>query len=74
MDRVSSSVLRPSSTPSGSGGSQDIYAAMGFRAQYIFVIPEHEMVVVVTGGTRSWADEQKPVRFLYSHVLPAIRR
>jgi CubicO group peptidase (beta-lactamase class C family) len=55
-------------------GEQDIYAAMGFRAQYIFVVPEHDMVVVVTGGTRSWADEQKPVKFLYTHVLPAVRR
>jgi hypothetical protein len=55
-------------------GSEDIHAAMGFRAQYIFVIPEHDMVVVVTGGTRSWTDEQKPVAFLYSHVLPAVRR
>jgi hypothetical protein len=27
---------------------QHIYAAMGFRAQYIFVVPEHDMVVVVT--------------------------
>jgi CubicO group peptidase (beta-lactamase class C family) len=59
--------------PAGAG-RQDIYAAMGFRAQYIFVVPEHDMVVVVTGGTRSWAHEQKPARFLYSHILPAVRR
>jgi hypothetical protein len=32
------------------------------------------MVVVVTGGTRRWADEKKPVDFLYSHILPAVRR
>ena len=30
--------------------------------------------VVVTGGTRSWTDERKPVDFLYSHILPAVRR
>ncbi len=54
-------------------GEDDIYAAMGFRAQYIFVVPEHEMVVVVTGGTRSRADQQRPIDFLYSHVLPAVR-
>jgi len=58
--------------PAGAG-ERDIYAAMGFRAQYIFVVPEHDMVVVVTGGTQTWPDEQKPVRFLYSHILPAVR-
>jgi CubicO group peptidase (beta-lactamase class C family) len=56
------------------GAHADIYAACGFRAQYIFVIPEHEMVVVVTGGTRNGADQGAPVRFLYSHILPAVRR
>ena len=63
-------ILRPD--PSGDR-RHDIYAAMGFRAQYIFVVPEHDMVVVVTGGTQSWSDQQKPVQFLYSHVLPAVR-
>lgn len=55
-------------------GKQDIYAACGFRAQYIFVIPEHDMVVVVTGGTRNGTDQGKPVEFLYSHILPAVER
>ncbi len=55
-------------------GAEDIYAAMGFRAQYIFVIPEHDMVVVVTGGTRSGADQRRPIELLYSHILPAVRR
>ncbi len=59
--------------PAGAG-EKDIYAAMGFRAQYIFVIREHDMVVVVTGGTRSWRDERKPTEFLYSHILPALVR
>jgi hypothetical protein len=58
----------------GGPGEPDIYADKGFRAQYIFVIPEHEMVVVVTGGTRTWGDEVKPEGFLYSHILPAVRR
>jgi CubicO group peptidase (beta-lactamase class C family) len=53
---------------------QHIYAAMGFRAQYIFVVPEHDMVVVVTGGTESREDQIKPVLFLYSHILPAVTR
>jgi len=50
----------------------DILAACGFRAQYIFVIPEHEMVVVVTGDTRNHTDQGNPLRFLYSHILPAV--
>ena len=58
--------------PGGSGG-EEIYAAQGFRGQYIFVVPEHDLVVVVTGGTRSYADELRPVGFLYSHILPALR-
>ncbi|MGD9344571.1 MAG: serine hydrolase [Candidatus Aminicenantes bacterium] len=59
--------------PDGAG-KELIYAAMGFRAQYIFVIPEHDMVVVITGGTKNSADQRKPIRFLYSHILPSIKR
>ncbi|MHC4140394.1 MAG: serine hydrolase domain-containing protein [Planctomycetota bacterium] len=56
------------------GDHPDILAACGFRAQYIFVIPEHEMVVVVTGGTHNRTDQGNPVRFLYSHILPAVEK
>jgi CubicO group peptidase (beta-lactamase class C family) len=59
--------------PNGNG-EQNIFAAMGFRAQYIFVIPEHDMVVVVNGDTRSGSDQNKPIEFLYSHILPAVRK
>lgn len=52
----------------------EIFAACGFRAQYIFVIPEHHMVVVVTGGTQNGTDQNKPREFLYSHILPAVKR
>jgi len=63
-------ILQPD--PDGEG-EQDIYAAMGFRAQYIFVVPEHDMVVVVTGGTHNGADQSRPIGFLYSHILPAVK-
>ena len=56
----------------GGSGDQDIYAAMGYRAQYIFVIPEHDMVVVVTGWMEP-VDQGGPVGFLYSDILPAVR-
>ncbi len=63
-------ILEPD--PAGSG-RQDIYAAMGFRAQYIFVVPEHDLVAVVTGGTRNRRDQRRPIEFLYSHILPSVR-
>ncbi len=56
----------------GGAGSEPIYAAMGFRAQYIFVVPEHDMVVVVTGGTTNGRDQRRPIEFLYSHILPSV--
>ena len=64
-------ILQPD--PDGEG-KEDIYAAMGFRAQYIFVIPERDMVIAVTGGTHNRADQSKPIEFLYSHILPAVKR
>jgi CubicO group peptidase (beta-lactamase class C family) len=57
--------------PAGAGRPH-IAAAMGFKGQYIFVIPEHDMVVVVNGDTRSRADQRKPIEFLYSHILPSV--
>ena len=64
-------ILRPD--PDGNGKDY-IYAAMGFRAQYIFVIPEHDMVVVVNGDTRSRIDQRKPIEFLYTHILKSVQR
>ena len=58
--------------PEGAG-DQDIYAASGYRGQYIFVVPEHEMVVVVTG----WIEPSRqsgPIEFLYTDILPAVSR
>jgi hypothetical protein len=47
---------------------------MGFKAQYIFVIPEHDMVVVVNGDTRNRDDQHKPIDFLYTHILPSVKQ
>ena len=57
--------------PAGAG-RQNIAAAMGFKGQYIFVIPEHDMVVVINGDTRSRIDQRKPIEFLYSHILSSV--
>jgi CubicO group peptidase (beta-lactamase class C family) len=53
--------------------TRDIYAACGFRGQYIFLVPEHDMVVVVTAGGRGWSEERAPRDFLYTDILPSIR-
>lgn len=51
-----------------------IYAAKGYMGQYIFIIPEHDMIVVVTGGARSGRDMQAPVNFLFTDILPTVIR
>lgn len=60
-------IMRPD--PDGDGGIP-IYSARGFMGQYIFVIPEHRMVVVSTGRNMD-AKAGDAVRLLYSHILKA---
>jgi CubicO group peptidase (beta-lactamase class C family) len=50
---------------------QNIYAAMGAKGQFIFVLPEYEMVIAVTSNMSN-ANWFNPVLFLYSDILPAI--
>jgi CubicO group peptidase (beta-lactamase class C family) len=57
----------------GGSGSADIYAALGYRGQTVFVIPEHELVVVATGWIEPTAP-QGPIDFLYGDILPAVVR
>jgi len=57
----------------GGSGTQDIYGAFGFKGQYIFVVPEYDIVVVVTAGARNRDEQNAPIEFLYSHVLAAVR-
>jgi CubicO group peptidase (beta-lactamase class C family) len=59
--------------PKGNG-RQDVYAARGAHGQYIFVVPEHDMVVVVFGNTQTDADRNKPMGFFYDSILTAVRR
>jgi CubicO group peptidase (beta-lactamase class C family) len=56
----------------GGAGAQTVWAAQGFRGQYVFVVPEHDMVVVVTGGTTNWDDEIRPIDRLYDEILPSV--
>ena len=55
-------------------GQQNIYAARGAKGQYIFIVSEHDMVVVVNADTRSREQQRNIVEFLYSHILPAVER
>lgn len=61
-------IMRPD--PDGDG-SIPVYAARGFMGQYIFIIPEHQMVVVATGRNMD-SKAGDAVRFLYSHILKAV--
>jgi CubicO group peptidase (beta-lactamase class C family) len=56
------------------GGDEPIRAAVGFGGQYVFVIRDRDMVVVVTAGAETAADMNRPVDFLYSDILPATSR
>jgi CubicO group peptidase (beta-lactamase class C family) len=47
------------------------YAAVGFPGQYIFVVPEKDLVVVFT--SHSFYDFQLPRQLMRRFVLPAIR-
>ncbi|MFC1492318.1 serine hydrolase domain-containing protein [candidate division KSB1 bacterium] len=57
--------------PDGNG-TQNIYAARGAYGQFIFIIPEYDMVVVVTGRGRTSAEYRDPILFLYSHILKTV--
>jgi CubicO group peptidase (beta-lactamase class C family) len=61
-------IMRPD--PDGAG-STPIYAARGFMGQYVFIVPEHRMVVVSTGRNMDSKAGDAP-RFLYSHILKAV--
>jgi CubicO group peptidase (beta-lactamase class C family) len=59
--------------PDPAGAGMDIYVASGFLGQFIMLVPEHDMIVVVTAGAHG-ADQNAPCEFLYSDILPAVRR
>jgi CubicO group peptidase (beta-lactamase class C family) len=63
--------LMPLDGTSPSGGRDDtIWMASGNFNNWIFIVPKHDLVVVVTGGdNRSFG---APVDFLYREILPAV--
>lgn len=62
-------ILKPATK---SKTNQYVYAAMGALGQYIFVVPEYNMVVAVTGGTSNYENYQNPQKFLYDFILDAV--
>lgn len=58
---------------SKSNESPEIYMAYGHWGQFIFVIPNYDMIVVFTNdSSASYSDEIRPISLLYDYVLPAI--
>jgi CubicO group peptidase (beta-lactamase class C family) len=62
-------VQRPD--PQGDG-KRHIYAARGARGQYIFIVPEHDMVVAINADTQSGGQRRGIDEFLYGYILPAV--
>jgi CubicO group peptidase (beta-lactamase class C family) len=54
--------------------SQYIYTVNGGMGQRIFVIPEYDMVVVVTAWATSIEESMNGEKILYEHIIPAIRK
>jgi len=52
-------------------GEQYIYAARGAKGQYIFIVPEHDIVVAINADTQSGTQQRSIVEFLYGYILPA---
>jgi len=59
--------------PRGKTG-QDIYAARGRFGQYIIVVPEHDMVVVVYAMSQPESSQDRTTELLYDRILTAVRR
>lgn len=52
--------------------SDGIYAAIGRWGQYIFIVPEQDLVVTVFSRAWPGADQNKPLEILYDHIMPAV--
>jgi CubicO group peptidase (beta-lactamase class C family) len=60
--------------PDPHSGHEPMRAARGALGQHIFVVPAHQLVVVVTAGARNGADMNRPTEFLYTDILTAMTR
>ena len=49
------------------------YAALGYGGQYIFVVPELEMVMVFTGGLYQGNDIFYPGELMENYIVPSVK-
>lgn len=54
-------------------GEMDVPYARGRLGQYIFVIPEHDMVVVVMADAKTSPEMAKPIEVMYDRILTTVR-
>ena len=66
--------LFPLDRRSSSSWDDDIITASGARGQWLFIVPKHDLVVAVTSSADGFTGFIDPVNFLYSEIIPAIRR
>jgi len=59
--------------PRGKTG-QDIYSARGRFGQYIIVVPEHDMVVVVFAMSTPGSGQDRTTELFYDRILTSVRR
>jgi CubicO group peptidase (beta-lactamase class C family) len=61
--------------PDPRGNGRDlVYAARGRFGQFIFIVPEHDMVVAIQAQTQPGAEQNKLMQLFYDRVLTAVRR
>ena len=63
----------PISGAASSGWDHDVIAASGALGQWLFIVPKYDLVVVVTGNAQAFQDFIRPLDFLYSDILAAVR-
>ena len=54
-------------------GELDIPYARGRLGQYIFVIPEHDMVVVFLSDAKTSPEMAKPIEVMYDRILTTVK-
>ena len=55
-------------------GRQYVPFARGRLGQYIFVVPEYDMVVVFLGNAQTGEESARPIQVFYDRILDAVRR
>jgi CubicO group peptidase (beta-lactamase class C family) len=54
-------------------GDDVVITGAGSLGQWLFVIPRHDLVIVMNGNSEAYDDFVAPVNYLFSDILPAVR-